>query len=466
MTAAWRAAILGKPVAHSLSPLIHNAGYAALGLADWDYGRFELDEAGLPGFVAGLDDSWRGLSLTMPLKRACLRVADEVGDLAAQVGVGNTLVRLPDGRWRADNTDIGGIVDVLAPHCLPPTTIAILGAGATALSTVLAASQLGVSSVRIYARDPAAAAKLADRATDLGLEADARPLADWTDGDEPVLVSTLPPGALTGDPGHRHAARSRSSQNEAGCCERPQDGSWRGFPYGAPPKLVFDVVYADWPTPLARAAAAAGARVVSGFDLLVAQAARQFKLFTGRDAPTGAMSAALDARRRGVVFVGFMGSGKTTVGELVAQRLGMRFVDTDQVIEGRHGPIPGIFAERGEGAFRAIEAGVIEECLAGEGVVLALGGGAVETSAVRDELAGREVIWLRIGLNEALARVGGDPNRPVLVDARLKERFDARQPLYDQVASQVVDADNLPNTAADICVDHLRRRRAEIFVHG
>ena len=458
MTVRWRAAVLGKPVAHSLSPLIHNAGYAALGLADWDYGRFEVDEASLPGFVADLDDSWRGLSLTMPLKRACLEVADEVSDLAAEAGVGNTLIRLPDGRWRADNTDIGGIVDVLRPYCLSPVgvRIAILGAGATALSAVLAARELGVSSVRIYARDPDAAARLAARATDLGLEADTRPLSDRTDDTHPlpdrtddthplsdrtddthatesILVSTLPPGALTF---HRTPALAPSACVTSG----PKAGVRRLRRYS----VIFDVVYAGWPTPLARAAAASGVPVISGFDLLLAQAARQFKLFTGCDAPTDAMRAALDEHRRIVVFVGFMGSGKTTVGRLVAQRLGKPFIDTDQLIEDRHGPIPDIFALQGEAAFRDIEAQVIAECLAGDGAVLALGGGAVETPSVREALAGHEVVWLRTDFDAALARVHGDRNRPVLTDPRLRDRFDARQPFYAQVATRTIDGSGPP----------------------
>ena len=281
----WRAAVLGSPVAHSLSPVIHRAGYAALGLTDWDYGLAEVDEAGLPAFVAGLDGSWRGLSLTMPLKRACLAVADEVSDLARRIGVGNTLVRLPDGRWRADNTDVAGVVAALAPRWDPSwTAIGVLGAGATALSTVFAARELGAASVRGYARDPASAARLAARARELGLAADARPLADWPDGDEPVLVATLPPGALTAD-------------GLADAVPRAVAAPVRLRRTG-PPALVFDVVYADWPTPLARAAAAAGVPVVGGLDLLVGQAARQFRLFTGLDAPVDAMLAALDERGR------------------------------------------------------------------------------------------------------------------------------------------------------------------------
>jgi len=263
-----RAAVLGSPVAHSLSPVLHQAAFVSLGLDDWTYGCIEVAEDGLAGFVGALDGSWRGLSLTMPLKRVCLEVADEVSDVAARTGVGNTLTRLPDGRWRAGNTDVGGIVDALRPHWDAAwTTAAIVGAGATALSAVFALRELGVHDVTVHARDLGKADALAHRAESLGLAAHSAQLL--ADGTQPVLVSTVPAGVDVSA-----AVETRS--------------------------LVFDVVYDGWPTPLARAAQAAGVPVVGGLDMLVGQAARQFEVFTGLAAPVEAMlvagRAALEAR--------------------------------------------------------------------------------------------------------------------------------------------------------------------------
>lgn len=265
-----KAAVLGSPVAHSLSPELHTAGYAAAGLSGWSYGRFEVEEAELAGFVAGLGDDWRGLSLTMPLKRACLLVADRVSPLATRAGAGNTLVRRSDGGWDADNTDVGGLVDALRPHWRPEwPTAAVLGAGATARSALLALAELGVGQVSVYARDPARVDTLAGWAVQagVGLQVAAGVLADWGRGGEPAVVSTLPPApgieaSLTG----------------------PRAG------------LLFDVVYAGWPTPLARRASAAGMVVAGGLDLLVHQAARQFELFTNVAAPLEAMRSAGLAR--------------------------------------------------------------------------------------------------------------------------------------------------------------------------
>ncbi|MGH3738607.1 MAG: shikimate dehydrogenase, partial [Micromonosporaceae bacterium] len=127
-----RAGVLGTPIAHSLSPVIHNAGYAAAGLVDWRYTAHECDEAALPGFVAQLDYSWAGMSLTMPLKEVALSVADEVSPLAATLGAANTLVRRGDG-WYAENTDAGGMADALRTAGLPAAKqVAVLGAGGTA----------------------------------------------------------------------------------------------------------------------------------------------------------------------------------------------------------------------------------------------------------------------------------------------------------------------------------------------
>ena len=106
-----RAAVLGRPVGHSLSPVLHTAAYAALGLADWSYTAVDCGAAELPGLLAGLGPDWAGLSLTMPLKRAALAVADSVHPLAAAVGAANTLV-LGGGR-RAYTTDVAGIAEAL-----------------------------------------------------------------------------------------------------------------------------------------------------------------------------------------------------------------------------------------------------------------------------------------------------------------------------------------------------------------
>jgi shikimate dehydrogenase len=263
-----RAAVLGRPIGHSLSPVLHRAAYAALGLTDWRYDPVECAEAELAGFLDRLGPEWVGLSLTMPLKRTVLRLADEVSALAREVGAANTLLLGPAGR-RADNTDVAGIAAALREaDVAEPTGAVLLGAGGTAQAALAALRDLGVLKPTVLVRDPARVADLAAAGARLGVQPAIRGWADApAAADAELVISTVPAGAADG----------------------LADLPWK------PRTTVLDVVYAPWPTPLAAAAAAAGCRVVSGLAMLLHQAAAQVRLMTGRDAPVPAMRAALVA---------------------------------------------------------------------------------------------------------------------------------------------------------------------------
>ena len=267
----YRAAVLGSPIAHSLSPVLHRAAYAAAGLDGWSYTAVEVCAADLDDHLEGLDESWRGLSLTMPLKEAAFAVAVEVSDVARSAHAINTLVRRPDGRWDADNTDVHGIVAALrtVEH---EGTARILGAGATARSALLALRTLGVERVEVAARRSDAARALVDVAVSLGLQARPTPLDGWGSAPPRLVVSTVPASA-----GPALAATA--------AVRRAQDVT------------LFDVVYVPWPSPLAAAVQAAGGRAVSGLEMLIHQAARQVELFTGVTADVAAMRAAVRSPR-------------------------------------------------------------------------------------------------------------------------------------------------------------------------
>lgn len=261
-----KAAVLGSPVTHSLSPVIHNAGYAAAGLTGWSYGRHELTADRLTGFLEGLDETWAGLSLTMPLKEAALEVADEVSPTAAAIGAANTLVLRDGGRF-AENTDAPGMVDALLDAGIEKAnTVAVLGAGGTARAAVAAAVDLGASDIVAYARRPDSLADLTAVAAELGAHRFTG--ASWTQAPAcsaaDLVISTVPRGVAD-----------------------DLAVSW-----GAGTTL-FDVLYDPWPTPLAAGAIEAGCIVVDGLALLLAQAVRQFELFTGVEAPVDAMRTAL-----------------------------------------------------------------------------------------------------------------------------------------------------------------------------
>ncbi|MFC7492558.1 MULTISPECIES: shikimate dehydrogenase [unclassified Knoellia] len=262
-----RAAVLGSPVSHSLSPVLHRTAYAVLGLPEWNYGRHEVGSSDLGAFVAGLDETWRGLSLTMPLKEVAFEVAAEVTAIAREAGAVNTLVRRDDGHWDGHNTDVVGIVRAVE-HVEHDGRATILGSGATARSAALALGELGVRDVVVAARNADASAEVVALLARHDIEAVHVPLEQWGEESGRLVISTLAPAASSAA-----GVVAQESSDLSGT-------------------TLLDVVYADWPTPLARGAREAGAEVVSGLDMLVHQAAAQVELFTGRPGPVDAMSAA------------------------------------------------------------------------------------------------------------------------------------------------------------------------------
>ena len=295
-----KAAVLGAPIAHSLSPVLHRAAYQALGLAGWSYQAIECDEAGLPGLLAGCGPDWAGLSLTMPLKRAVLSLLDDAEPLVAEVGAANT-VRFDAGLRHGHNTDVPGMITALLARGdepeppdrrSAPTPLArpgyglgltqeslqalieqgepgvmILGGGATACSALAAVRGLGASQATAAVRNPGRAGDLLAAADRLGMPVRLAPFGDPAQPAPGLLVSTAPAGAAD-----HYAERIRQGTLRPGC--------------------VLDVVYHPWPTALAAAAQQAGVPTAGGFALLLHQAARQVELMTGKSAPVEAMRAA------------------------------------------------------------------------------------------------------------------------------------------------------------------------------
>ncbi len=277
-----RAAVLGSPIAHSLSPVLHHAAYAELGLTGWTYGRQEVREDGLAAVLDGLDVQWAGLSLTMPLKRAVIPLLDEVDDLVEAVGAVNTVLVAWSGSHRVllgRNTDVSGILRSLAAHgAAPDGRVAqglVVGGGATAASAVAALLQAGCARPAVRARSLARSEAVRACAERLGADLD---LAQWAGpaglarslAAAPVVVSTLPAGAAD----DAADVLAGLGPDLTGSC-------------------LLDVVYAPWPTRLAAVWAGLGGRVIGGAAMLLHQACTQVELMTGRPAPVRAMQQAL-----------------------------------------------------------------------------------------------------------------------------------------------------------------------------
>ena len=248
--------VVGDPIEHSLSPVLHRAGYETLGL-DWTYDAHRVPSGGLPKFFSGLDAGWRGLSLTMPLKREAVPLVDRLTETATATGAVNTVLLEADGTIVGDNTDLPGAVAAINERWAGPLKKAtILGAGATATSVGLALCRLGVEEVRLLVRSPERAAETvtALRADPTAPQVEVGLLDESYRAPGDIVVSTVPAAAQT--------PVLVEAMLTAPC--------------------LFDVIYDPWPTPLA---AAVRGSVISGLDLLVHQAALQFTLFTGHPAP-------------------------------------------------------------------------------------------------------------------------------------------------------------------------------------
>ncbi|MFD4638695.1 shikimate dehydrogenase [Lentzea sp. NPDC058436] len=264
-----KAAVIGSPIEHSLSPVLHNAAYAALGL-DWEYTRLECSEADVPALVSSLGPEWAGLSCTMPTKRAALAFASVVTPRASAVGAANTLVR-KGSEWHADCTDVDGVVGALREKGFSGGTHGlVVGAGGTATAALAGFAALGITSASLVVRDTSRAGEAVETASRVGVSVEVLELSSVDlgvlAGSSDVVVSTVPAEATA-----------------------PLAADLAKAPY------VLDVIYHPWPTPVAAAVEASGTRLATGLDMLLHQAFGQVEQFTGMPAPQDVMRKALSS---------------------------------------------------------------------------------------------------------------------------------------------------------------------------
>lgn len=253
--------MLGHPIAHSRSPALHTAAYQVLGLP-WEYGMRDLTGEQLVDFVRSRDESWRGLSLTMPLKRDVLPLLDRRDELVDLAGGANTVLFADDGTLHGFNTDVHGITEAFSRAGVTALDqVQLLGSGATASSVLIAVQRLGARRVLVSARDAGRARHLVDLGARLGLVVSVGPWAAAADAlpQADAVVSTVP-GSAAIDLAFPRRLRAAS--------------------------VFFDVAYEPWPTPLAASWLAAGGRVVSGLQMLLHQAVMQVRIFASGSAQT------------------------------------------------------------------------------------------------------------------------------------------------------------------------------------
>ena len=271
------AAVIGSPIEHSLSPVIHRAAWAQIGIDGWEYRRLEQDADSLPRFIGGLGGDCAGLSVTMPCKQAVMPLLDAIDPLASAVGAVNTVVP-SSGILAGFNTDVTGIASAIRRACsqadrVLPTSAVVLGARATASSALAALGELGIVTSTVAARRFGGPGSVVAASSRLGVSINQ---VLWTDRDAvlravsgaDLVISTLPAGVA--DPLAEHMT-VREGQ------------------------ILLDVVYSPRETALRSAFERNGGIVAEGTDMLIFQAAAQVQLMTGRAPKTDVMRGALEA---------------------------------------------------------------------------------------------------------------------------------------------------------------------------
>ena len=385
--------LIGEKLGHSYSPQIHRF------FGDYDYRLYPMPPEDMEATLRRR--AFRGLNVTIPYKQAVLPFCDEVSPTVRLIGSANTIVNR-DGRLYAHNTDLSGFLQMLKKGGIPlgDKKAVILGSGGTSLTAQAACRAQGARETVVVSRSgPVTYETLYARHSDAQ-----------------VLINTTPVGM------YPHTGASPVDLDRLPCLTG-----------------VADVVYNPARTRLLLDAEALGIPCVGGLWMLVSQAWHAAQLFVDAALPENRMAQAYRAVRRemlNLVLVGMPGSGKTTLGRRLAQRMGRKFVDLDQEIVRRHGPIPDIFAQQGEKAFRDMESEVIREFGKESGLVIAAGGGAVLRPGNVDALRQNGVLaWVRRPLEDLSTR-----GRPLSTGPEaLRAMAETRTPLYRACADFSVD---------------------------
>ena len=394
--------LLGEKLGHSFSPQIHQA------LAGYDYRLLPTPPEAVAAFLRRRE--FRGLNVTIPYKQTVIPLCDEVAPQAAAIGAVNTVVNR-GGRLVGYNTDITGLIAMArrAGVDMAGKKVVILGSGGTSRTARAAARELGAAEIVVVSR------RGADNYQNLSRHADAQ-----------VLLNTTPVGMYPN------------------CGETPVS-------LDAFPRLsgVLDMIFNPLRTALIQQAQERGIPCSGGLPMLVVQAQRAAELFTGQEIPDSRAEEvlrSLTAQVQNIVLIGMPGCGKSAVGRLLARRLGKQFVDLDKAVADMAGkPIPAIFAQEGEAAFRALESRAVREAGSRTGCVISTGGGVVTRPENLPPLRQNGVI---IHLTRDLALLPTE-GRPVSRQTGLPELWRQRAPLYAAFASLCVDNNGTLEAAAE-----------------
>ncbi|MBQ6623425.1 MAG: shikimate 5-dehydrogenase [Mogibacterium sp.] len=404
-----RLGLIGKPLGHSWSPEIHKY------LTGADYKLWEIDEGELPGFMKRRE--FDGINVTIPYKASVIEYLEEIDEAADRMGAVNCIVNR-DGRLKGYNTDYIGLLKMMkrmdAADKAGGGKAVILGTGGASKAAEEACRKLGIEFEKVSRSEREGCItyeELKQRGEEFALLINATPVGMYPNEDEaPVDVSQF--GSLG---------------------------------------LVVDIVANPVRTRLCYEAEQHGIPSAGGLEMLVYQALAAEEIFTGEDLPEAKADECVEqllAERRNIVLIGMPSSGKSTVGRLLAERLGREFIDTDDEIVSRAGrPIAEIFAEDGEAEFRKIEREVCEIFSKKSGLVIACGGGVVEFEENMRRLAYNGII---IYLDRSLELLTPTESRPLSPDKnKLAVLYERRKELYERYSDIRIRNDGSAEDAAD-----------------
>lgn len=397
--------LIGEKLPHSFSKEIHEK------LAGYDYRLKELAPAQLPAFLE--ERAFKGVNVTIPYKQAVIPYLDALDDKARAIGAVNTIVNR-EGRLYGYNTDYDGMAALIrhAGLSLEGRTVLILGTGGTSRTAMAVAKDLGAASVRRVSRTAKEGAISYEEARRLPVQ---------------ILINTTPSGMYPDPDG------------------QPMDLSRFGWLEG-----VLDAVYNPLRTRLVLQARDNGARAQSGLYMLAAQAAAACGLFLGESLPQGTLDRVyrtIHGEKQNIVLTGMPGSGKSTVGRILAREMGREFVDTDtEIIRLAKKPIADIFAQRGENGFRDLEGQVIQQLSQRTGLVIATGGGAILRAENVRRLRQNGRIYF---LDRPLEDIQPSDDRPLTRDREaLEKRYAERYPRYAAAADTGIPVRGSAETVA------------------
>lgn len=393
--------LLGQKLGHSYSPQIHGK------LADYTYSIYEKQPEKLEEFLKNGD--FNGLNVTIPYKKSVIPFLDQLSPTAARLSAVNTIVRKADGTLIGHNSDYFGFKSMIERSGLSPAgkKALVLGSGGASNTAVAVLKELGSQTIVISRSGENNYTNL-HLHTDAAIIVNATPVGMYPNvGVSPVDLTIFP--RLEG---------------------------------------VLDIVYNPARTQLLLDAEKLGLVTMNGLWMLVAQAKESAEWFSGRsiaDDRIATIHRELKAQMENIILIGMPGSGKSTIGNILAQKLNRRFVDADAAIEEQAGmSIPDIFAQHGEAEFRSLETQVLAQLGKQSGLIIATGGGCVTRDENYDLLHQNGTIFC---LNRDLGALPTD-GRPLSQVGKLAEMYRIRKPLYDRFADHHIDNNADSDTAA------------------